>query len=189
MLIHILISSLALSAVSPTDLRPLLNAMQWVESRNDPNAVGDRGLSRGPYQIQWAYWAEGCRAGGVAWSYDKHVRDVDRCKYVIYHYWQRHCPAAVAARDMRTLARVHNGGPNGHIRKSTLAYWSRIVRCLTTKNKKVSLTRTSIAASTATAPARAASSAGAAAAARKNTARQGKPRRPAASAPAAASTR
>jgi hypothetical protein len=41
-------------------------------------------------------------------------------------YWRRYAAAALAAGDLATLARVHNGGPGGARNPATLAYWRRV---------------------------------------------------------------
>ena len=41
-------------------------------------------------------------------------------------YWRRYAPAALAAGDLATLARVHNGGPGGAGLRATLGYWRRV---------------------------------------------------------------
>ena len=83
--------------------------------------VGDQGRSRGRYQIQRAYWAEGCHFGRVAWSYDRYVTDPRRCEQVMRWYWAAH-----AARTPQAKARVHNGGPGGMHVGATVAYWARV---------------------------------------------------------------
>jgi len=107
-------------------LRPLYDAIRQVESAGNDCAVGDDGKSRGPYQITRAYWKDACEAAGESWDYDTHVWDRDRCEYLMYHYWKRYCPRALATLDFETLARVHNGGPDGARERCTLDYWKRV---------------------------------------------------------------
>ncbi len=45
-------------------------------------------------------------------------------------YWRRYCPRALAQGDWQTLARVHNGGPRGHRKPATHAYWSKVRRAM-----------------------------------------------------------
>jgi hypothetical protein len=106
------------------DLRHLLDAIRQVETGGeaDPaNAVGDGGRSLGPYQITRAYWADSRVPGQYQW-----VRNKAYAERVMIAYWQRHCPLALARRDWQTLARVHNGGPNGPSEWRTLVYWNRV---------------------------------------------------------------
>jgi hypothetical protein len=106
----------------------LLAAIRQVESAGNDRAVGDGGRSRGPYQIQAAYWADG---GGRPERYLKDVWNARACERVIVGYWSRHSPAALAAGDWETLARVHNGGPAGAGRRATLGYWARVKDAMT----------------------------------------------------------
>ena len=99
----------------------LLAAIAAVESGGQDRMVGDQGRSRGRYQIQRAYWAEGCHFGRVAWSYDRYVTDPRRCEQVMRWYWAAH-----AARTPQAKARVHNGGPGGMHVGATVAYWARV---------------------------------------------------------------
>lgn len=119
-----MIAFLFLAATLPADARAverLLDAMEWVESNGNPAAVGDGGRSIGPLQIQRAYWSD----AGVPGRYDQ-VRDRAYARRVVRAWWRRHCPAALAAGDLERLARCHNGGPAGHRKPATRAYWGKV---------------------------------------------------------------
>lgn len=109
--------------------RRLLSAIREVETGSQPasgrNAVGDNGRSVGPYQIQKPYW----RDSGVNGRY-AHVRNPQYAERVMLAYWRKYCPTALARGDWRTLARVHNGGPDGDRKAATLKYWQRVKRAL-----------------------------------------------------------
>jgi hypothetical protein len=105
------------------DLRPLLDAIRQVESRDNDRAVGDGGHSQGPYQIGRAYWQDG---GGQ--DYDRLVWDCAASEQVMVNYWRRYCPAALARGDFETLARTHNGGPCGPQSSKTVRYWHRMLQ-------------------------------------------------------------
>ena len=104
--------------------RPFLNALMQVESGGDCQAVGDGGRSHGPYQIGWAYWSD---AGGGEGSYLTAVDDPDMCEYMMFKYWNRYCRKALSELDFETLARVHNGGPNGWKQASTNKNCQKVV--------------------------------------------------------------
>ena len=104
-------------------LRPLLDAIRQVESAGNDRAVGDAGRSIGPYQIGLAYWRDG---GGDPGRYLGDAWSAAACEVVMLTYWRRHCPAAMRTGDFETLARVHNGGPRGATKPSTLPYWRRV---------------------------------------------------------------
>jgi len=104
--------------------RRLLDAIRQVETGGHPdpaNAVGDEGKSLGPYQISRAYW----RDSGVPGEYEQ-VRFRPYAERVILSYWRRYCPNG----NSEVRARVHNGGPKGHKRDSTKAYWKKVQRAM-----------------------------------------------------------
>ncbi len=102
-------------------IRLLFAAMASVESGNDPSAVGDDGQAIGIYQIHRAYWM----CSGVAGRWED-CRNADYARHVIIAYWRKHCPKALAQGDLEVLARVHNGGPQGHKNIRTVPYWKKI---------------------------------------------------------------
>ena len=105
----------------PTDgLSLLLNAIEWVESKGDVNAIGDSGRAVGCMQIHKIY-----------------VRDVNRILgYDKYTYADRYDRAK--SREMarvyfnhyggtvEEMAKKFNGGPMGHKKKSTESYWEKV---------------------------------------------------------------
>lgn len=108
------------------DPRPILDAIRAVESSNNPTPPdGDDGRSIGPYQIQRAYWRDSGVRGRYEWC-----RNRAYAERVVLAYWQRHCPAAMAAGDWQTCARIHNGGPSGARKTETIGYWARVRRHL-----------------------------------------------------------
>jgi hypothetical protein len=74
-------------------------------------------------QIHRAYHAD-ARIGG---DYSR-CADLDYSKRVVSAYLQRYAPAAWAAGDVTTLARVHNGGPRGASKQVTVAYGNKVAR-------------------------------------------------------------
>ena len=83
--------------------------------------VGDGGKALGPLQIHRAYHAD----SRVAGDYSR-VAELDYSKRVATAYLKRHAPTAWAAGDVETLARVHNGGPRGHLKPATKGYGVRV---------------------------------------------------------------
>ena len=119
---------LVLGAVSPgaVNVRDVLDAIREVETgthANPARAVGDGGRSLGPYQISRAYW----RDSGVPGRYEQ-VRNAAYAERVIMAYWRRHCASALKRVDAMTLARTHNGGPDGSSQRHTRSYWLRVRR-------------------------------------------------------------
>jgi hypothetical protein len=114
---------------SPFTLDEVLDALRATESGGQGNggrdATGDRGRAIGPYQIHRAYFVD----SGVAGRYED-CRDPAFARRVVIAYWRRWCPDALERCDAEVLARVHNGGPRGARKASTLAYWRRVERAL-----------------------------------------------------------
>jgi len=109
-----------------TSMVAFFDAIRSVESGGDDRAVGDGGASRGPYQIQRAYWTDACESGGLEWDYLSLVWSRPRCEYIMRAYWGRYCPDALRDFDFETLARIHNGGPAGARKVATAPYWNKV---------------------------------------------------------------
>lgn len=119
-----LLCSVVCPLTASADMRSFLDAVAQVETGSSPNpavARGDSGRSLGPYQISWRYWKD----SGVPGSY-RSVSNKAYAERVMLAYWRKHCPQALARRDYRTLARVHNGGPDGTREQKTALYWQRV---------------------------------------------------------------
>ncbi len=107
----------------------LLDAIEWVESKGDPWAVGDDGDAVGAYQIRKIYVDDVNRIWGVLWkkfSYkDRYSKSKSRFMVRVFlnHY----------GGTFEEMARKHNGGPNGHNKPSTEAYWLKVKARMETK--------------------------------------------------------
>jgi hypothetical protein len=118
-----LILLLALCATAHADPGPgFWRALHIVETsgRTGP-IVGDQGRALGPLQIHRGYHAD----SRVAGDYSR-VSDLNYSKRVATAYLKRYAPEAWAAGDVETLARVHNGGPRGHLKTATKSYGARV---------------------------------------------------------------
>ena len=101
-------------------------ALHLVETSGRQGAIlGDNGRSLGPLQISRAYFTDS-RVGG---TYEQ-VVDLAFARKVVSAYLQRYAPKAWAAGDVETLARVHNGGPAGARKASTVNYGAKVARLL-----------------------------------------------------------
>jgi hypothetical protein len=99
-------------------------ALHVVETSGKRGAIlGDNGRALGPLQIHRAYHAD-ARIGG---DYAR-CADLDYSKRVVSAYLQRYAPAAWAAGDVSTLARIHNGGPRGASKPATVNYAAKVTR-------------------------------------------------------------
>lgn len=124
------VAILILSAISAfsAELDPkFLHALNMVEaSGREGNIVGDNGKALGPFQIHRSYWQD----AKVAGSYGM-VTNRAYAAQVVTAYLNRYAKSAVVNNDFETLARVHNGGPSGHRKSATKAYWLRVKKYLT----------------------------------------------------------
>ena len=99
-------------------------ALHQVETSGRTGAIlGDNGRSLGPLQISRAYFTDS-RVGG---TYEQ-VSDLGFARRVVSAYLKRYAPQAWAAGDVVTLARIHNGGPAGARKASTLNYGQKVAR-------------------------------------------------------------
>ena len=125
----LVLSSVSAFAQRPIDkdTRVFLDAIRRVETGGLPNAgkgaVGDKGASIGPYQIQRAYHADARMKAG---RYEDCSTDATYAEQTVLAYFARYAPKALESKDWETLARVHNGGPKGHTKKATLGYWAKV---------------------------------------------------------------
>ncbi|MFY9342019.1 MAG: hypothetical protein WAT39_06000, partial [Planctomycetota bacterium] len=106
---------------------PILAAIRFVESSDrDDVPDGDAGKAIGPYQIHEVYWQDALRfrpALGGTWQ---DCRKRAYAEAVIDAYMQRWANEAWQQGDAETIARIHNGGPGGATKDSTLGYWERV---------------------------------------------------------------
>jgi hypothetical protein len=87
--------------------------------------VGDGGKALGPLQIHRAYHAD----SRVAGDYSR-VSDLAYARRVATAYFKRYAPQAWAAGDVEALARIHNGGPRGHLKPATKRYGAKVVTAM-----------------------------------------------------------
>lgn len=108
-------------AADEDPLERLLDAIAHVESRCKRDAVGDGGRAIGVYQIHRSYWQDGTRILGVDWSY-RDARDPAKARKVVRAYLRHYG----RDRSLLDMARIHNGGPKGHEKRSTQDYARKI---------------------------------------------------------------
>lgn len=102
----------------------LIDALHQVETGGRLGPIkGDGGQALGPLQIHRAYHAD----SGVPGSYER-CADLDYSVRVVRAYMQRYATERRLGRRVtaQDIARIHNGGPNGWKRKSTLGYWAKV---------------------------------------------------------------
>ncbi len=109
------------------DRHYLLNAIRFVESNNrDDVPDGDNGLAIGPYQIHYVYWFDANEFDKQLGGTYQMCRQRAYAERVIDAYMRRHIPKEWDAGLGETIAKVHNGGPKGHLKSATKRYWQRV---------------------------------------------------------------
>lgn len=120
----------------PNALRPLFDAIAYVESKGDFIAVGPGG-EIGMYQLTPVYvddvnrilqWR---RINGRNYTYaDRYNPKL--CEEMMIIYWEHYtgCVHLVRDADWSDLVRIHYGGPNGHKSGRTIHYWNRVQTAL-----------------------------------------------------------
>ena len=117
------------SALANADVpRRLLEAIRIVESGGNDNAVGDGGKAIGPYQIWRAYWKDALEydpsiGGSYENCYERKYAERVVQAYMARYANERRLGHAPTEED---IARIHNGGPNGHRKKATVSYWEKV---------------------------------------------------------------
>ena len=106
----------------------LLDAICQVESNCSSDAVGDNGNAIGPYQIWYVYWQDAIEhRPEIGGSYNDCVNK-EYSEKIVSAYWDRYATKKRLGRVVtnQDRARIHNGGPNGYKKVSTLKYWRKV---------------------------------------------------------------
>ena len=129
----------AVSAQSYT-WRQTLDAIRQVETGGEPNdgigAVGDNGNAIGPYQIWKVYHTDAAERDSTLTDYRRCLLSKEYSERVVRAYMHRYARAALlrleagtgTLADVERISRIHNGGPRGASKDSTLAYWRKVRR-------------------------------------------------------------
>lgn len=132
----ILVALLAFEA-SGADYRQFLNAIKVVESNGNSKAVGDGGRAKGIFQIHEGYFNDAkdydTKNGGkfkLAKAKYSDCFNPSIAEQVVRAYLQCYSASDVKAGRWEVVARKHNGGPNGHQKKATVAYWNKVKKHL-----------------------------------------------------------
>lgn len=107
----------------------LLDAIAVVESGNKADVVGDDGKSVGVYQIGKLYIDDVNAIYGTDYKYSdrtdpKLSREITS-KYLT-HYGKVYTRKTKKQTTVEVYARIHNGGPNGWRKQSTIKYWRKV---------------------------------------------------------------
>ena len=119
----------AIPTIEQVTFEDLLDAIEWVESKSDANAVGDNGRAVGSFQIHKIYVDDVNRINRlshtdkyshpVQWDYQHRLSKV-ASRWMVKTYLEYY------GGTFEEMARNHNGGPIGHKKESTKAYWLKV---------------------------------------------------------------
>jgi hypothetical protein len=99
-------------------------ALHLVETSGRTGPIlGDGGRALGPLQIHRNYHKDSKIAGDYSLC-----SDLAYSRRVVSAYLKHYAPTAWRNGDVHTLARVHNGGPNGARKRATLIYAAKVRR-------------------------------------------------------------
>jgi len=111
-----------------TELNPkFIKAIHQVESSGKlGNVIGDNGKALGPLQIHRSYFQDAVNFDPSIKTGYNSVTNLSIATRVVSAYLKRYAPIAVKQNDYKTLARIHNGGPNGNNNPNTNKYWTKV---------------------------------------------------------------
>ena len=118
-------SAVAVPPPANFDFDNILDAVQKVEtggSKDPANAVGDGGKAIGPLQIHYSYWKDAVDFDPSIGGKYSDCKNEAYARKIVIAYWTRYAPNW----SFETLSRVHNGGPKGWKKPSTLDYWRKV---------------------------------------------------------------
>ena len=106
----------------------LLAAMCEVESNCDPTKVG-KDNEIGWYQILPDFWTDALEHDpSIGGEYEDVAKDKEYAEKIILAYWDRYATIDRLGRipTDEDRARIHNKGPNGYKKDSSIDYWNKV---------------------------------------------------------------
>ena len=115
-----------------------LEAIRLIETGGLPHgglgAHGDDGRAAGPYQIHEIYHTDAAERDTALTGYAQCATSKAYSERVIFSYMGRYAPQSrhrllngtAMLKDVEMIARIHNGGPRGSLKRATLPYWSKV---------------------------------------------------------------
>lgn len=123
--------SAASSSAADKEFSRFIRAIHTVEAQGQYHAqAGDQGRAIGPLQIHYKYWADAVEYDSTLGGKYHDCHKFDYSVRVMRACLSRYAPKAMANHDWKTLARIHNGGPDGHVKPATLKYWAEVKKYL-----------------------------------------------------------
>lgn len=118
------------------ELTPLEKAIIQVESGGDDYAIGDNGKAFGCMQIWDVYMEDAFPSQKRKGKECLGNRDLSILAF--RKYMARYATKKRLGRDPtpEDIARIHNGGPNGYKKVSTVKYWKKVEKTLQENNNE-----------------------------------------------------
>lgn len=92
--------------------------------------LGDGGKALGPLQIHYSYWLDAVSFNKTIGGKYSDCADLNYSKKIVSSVLNKYCKNAVLLNDFEIMFRIHNGGPLGHKKSSTLNYWLKASKYL-----------------------------------------------------------
>jgi hypothetical protein len=102
-------------------LTNLIAALILVESSGNDLAIGDNGQALGPLQIHRAVVEDANRISRRSYQWHRmtnRAEAIQVCAIYLGHY--------ASGKTTEAASRIWNGGPQGHRKASTIAYWRKV---------------------------------------------------------------
>lgn len=105
----------------------LVLALISIESGGNEFACGDGGEAYGILQLHKEYVQDAAEHAGYSWVHDS-AWDPIASVAILNAYMQRYATSDRLLRDVTAedIARIHNGGPDGYKKESTILYWKKV---------------------------------------------------------------
>lgn len=117
------------SCLYADNVKKLLPALAVVESNNNVNAIGDNGKAIGVLQI-WKVVVNDVNTVYNTNYTHKNMYNKEKSYKVaslyLKHYGKQYTKQTKKPADLKTLARIWNGGPQGYKKPATLKYWNKV---------------------------------------------------------------
>jgi len=105
----------------------LLGAICKIESNGDCSKIGKVG-ELGCYQIRECFWIDALEYDSSIGGEYEDVIDKEYAEKVIYAFWDRYATEERLGKPAtdEDRARMHNKGPNGYKKDSSIPYWIKV---------------------------------------------------------------
>ena len=109
----------------------LILALIMVESGGNDFEIGDDGKAYGCLQMHAAYVQDAAEYAGKDWVHEDALQRGVAIQ-IFEAYMDRYATPDRLGREptAEDIARIHNGGPNGYKKKSTVKYWVKVKKQL-----------------------------------------------------------